>query len=67
MELNPGSSTFYYNLACCFVRAGDYEKALECLEKRIEGGALPRAWIDNDPDFDPIRSDPRFQALVDRL
>ncbi len=67
MRLNPGSSTVYYNLACCFVRAGDFEKALECLERRIEGGALPRAWIDNDPDFDPIRDDPRFQALVDRL
>lgn len=67
MELNPGSTAVYYNLACFFVRAGDVEKALECLEKRIEGGALPRAWIDNDPDFDAIRDDPRFQALVSRL
>ncbi|HET6616586.1 MAG TPA: tetratricopeptide repeat protein [Gemmatimonadota bacterium] len=67
MELNPGSATAYYNLACFYVRAGDIEKALECLEKRIEGGALPRQWIENDPDFDPIRDDPRFRALVSRL
>jgi adenylate cyclase len=67
MALNPGSSTVYYNLACFFVRAGDIEKALECLKKRIEGGALPRAWIDNDPDFDSIRENPRFQALISRL
>jgi adenylate cyclase len=67
MVLNPGSATVYYNLACFYVRAGEIEKALECLERRIEGGALPREWIDNDPDFDPIRADPRFQALVSRL
>jgi adenylate cyclase len=65
--LNPGSSTVYYNLACFYVRAGEVEKGLECLEKRIEGGALPREWIENDPDFDAIRDNPRFQALVSRL
>ncbi|HYO46104.1 MAG TPA: adenylate/guanylate cyclase domain-containing protein [Gemmatimonadota bacterium] len=67
MALNPGSSTVYYNLACFYVRAGEVDKALECLTKRIEGGALPREWIENDSDFDPIRDDPRFQALVSRL
>lgn len=67
MTLNPGSSTVYYNLACFYVRAGEVDKALECLKKRIEGGALPREWIDNDSDFDPIRDDPRFQALISRL
>ena len=67
MALNPGSATVYYNLACFYVRAGEIERALECLEKRIEGGALPRAWVDNDPDFDSIRDDPRFRALVVRL
>lgn len=67
MALNPGNATVYYNLACFYVRAGDVERALECLEKRIEGGALPREWVDNDPDFDAVRDDPRFQALVRRL
>ena len=68
MELNPGSFTVFYNLACFYVRAGEIEKALECLQKRIElGGALPRRWVENDPDFDAIRDDPRFQELVSRL
>ncbi|HUP00225.1 MAG TPA: adenylate/guanylate cyclase domain-containing protein [Gemmatimonadota bacterium] len=67
MSLNPGSTTVFYNLACFYVRAGDVEKSLDCLKRRIEGGALPREWIENDSDFDLIRDDPRFQALLERL
>ena len=26
-----------------------------------------RELVDSEPDFDPIRSDPEFQALTDRL
>ncbi len=65
--LNPGSTTVFYNLACFYALAGDVEKSLDCLKRRIEGGALPREWIENDSDLDSIRDDPRFQALLERL
>ncbi|MBA3584910.1 MAG: tetratricopeptide repeat protein, partial [Gemmatimonadetes bacterium] len=65
--LNPGSTTVFYNLACFYAKAGDVEKSLDCLKRRIEGGALPREWIENDSDLDSIRDDPRFQALLERL
>ena len=26
-----------------------------------------RAWLEQDPDMDPIRDHPRFRALLDRM
>lgn len=67
LELSPGSGNVLYNIACVYSRAGDVEKALDCLEKRIAMGPFPKEWIEHDSDFDTIRGHPRFQALLARL
>jgi tetratricopeptide (TPR) repeat protein len=56
-----------YDLAVLYTGLGDKAKAIEQLNKAYEERA---GWIINlkvEPLFDPLRSDPRFQDLVQRL
>jgi len=55
------------NSACMYARAGLKEEALRCLEKSFGRGWGKRDWVNNDPDYDSIRDDPRFQALLAKL
>jgi hypothetical protein len=48
-----------------YVGLGRFDDALGCLEVALREGGLARDWATNDPDLDPLRSDPRFQALMD--
>lgn len=52
-----------YNLACFWAGEGEIETALDCLENSIQS----RSWIENDPDLDPLREHPRYQALLASL
>ncbi len=46
------------------VIAGDYERAINILERKNWGNHLTVAWLRTDPFWDPLRSDPRFQRLI---
>ena len=61
---DPGTSI---NMACMYLRAGMKEEGLACLEKSFGRGFGKRSWVENDPDYDSVRDDPRFQALVAKL
>jgi serine/threonine protein kinase/tetratricopeptide (TPR) repeat protein len=51
-----------------YVALGDKDKAFECLEKSYEDRSIASlAEIKVDPQFDPLRSDPRFQDLLRRM
>jgi serine/threonine protein kinase/tetratricopeptide (TPR) repeat protein len=54
-----------YNAACVYLLLGDVDKSLDTLEA-TEGNVM-RSWMENDPDLDPIRDHPRFQAILDGL
>ena len=53
-------------IAAWYAHAGDYGRAIDWLEKGFQGGGgdMP---IASHPHWDPVRSDPRFQALIRRL
>lgn len=49
----------------CFL--GDSNKALDNLEKAVNAGIPGVAYINNDIDFNILRNEPRFQALIDKM
>jgi tetratricopeptide (TPR) repeat protein len=63
LATEPAEALVHYNLACYWSLAGDKHRALEFLSEALEIDPDYRCLIDEEPDFDPIRSDPRFQAL----
>ncbi len=65
--MEPEEPNVLYNVACLYALLGETDKSLDCLEKAFSKGFGYREWIENDPDFASLRSDPRFQALMQRL
>ena len=53
-------------IATWYAHGGDYGRAIDWLEKSFQVG-IGDASIASDPRWDPVRSDPRFQALIRRL
>jgi TolB-like protein/Tfp pilus assembly protein PilF len=43
------------------------DQAFAWLQKGYEQRALWLIWVESDPTFDPLRSDPRFQELLRRM
>jgi beta-lactamase regulating signal transducer with metallopeptidase domain/tetratricopeptide (TPR) repeat protein len=58
-------ATSYYNAACSWSLLGNAEKAMEELERSINAGWDDFDHIADDSDFDPIRGDRRFRALLE--
>lgn len=50
--------------ACVYARVGQTAAALECLEQAIAVGYRHREWIACEPDFEPLRGEERFRALM---
>ncbi|MDX1380545.1 MAG: hypothetical protein R3233_05465 [Xanthomonadales bacterium] len=67
LELAPNDVSVLYNATCCFALAGLREEALTTLERRLQRAAIYREWVENDSDFDSVRDDPRFQALLESM
>ena len=64
-EANPEYTGLLYNVACCESLAGRTEDAIEHLRLAIERSDRFRSLAAGDSDFDPIRDDAAFKALVD--
>jgi len=67
LAMDPGDASVLYNVACVYSHLGRIEEGIECLEKSVTSGMGQKEWIEHDSDLDPLRSHPRFQALLNRL
>jgi Flp pilus assembly protein TadD len=64
LEVEPEEALLHYNLACYLSLAGRRRAALTHLARAFALDASYRELTGSEPDFDPIRSDPQFQALT---
>ncbi len=62
-----GQSVSEWQIGTLYVRAGMYDEAIEYLGYAMDEGSTNSPYLTIDPIFDPMRDDPRFQALVARL
>jgi hypothetical protein len=53
-----------YNRACFEAICGNHDEALRLLKIALEKKLSSPDWARQDPDFERLRSDPRFQELV---
>jgi TolB-like protein/tetratricopeptide (TPR) repeat protein len=54
-------------IASMYTTLGDYEAALNVLEASVDAGDLSLGLVGIEPTLDPLRDDPRMQALMDEL
>jgi len=60
----PEEAAILYNVACAYALLNETDKAIDCLEQAFRQGYSHKVWVENDPDFSPIRDHPRFRALL---
>jgi tetratricopeptide (TPR) repeat protein len=62
----PGSGQQFtrYNIACSYSLLGDRENAFNWLDKSIEAGISDVNMLNNDPDLETLRGDPRFPDIL---
>jgi Tfp pilus assembly protein PilF len=63
-EIHPKNEHVLYCLAAAAARAGDTATALKSLRSAINANPASRAQARSDSDFDPIREDEEFLALL---
>jgi len=64
LTIDPSEAIIHYNLACYWSLAHNKSQALEYLSHAFELDNRFRDLVPQEPDFDPLRKDPDFQALT---
>jgi adenylate cyclase len=67
LAIDPMDMSSIINAACLYARSGFKEKSLDLLERAFGLGWGKRDWIEHDTDYDTLRAEPRFQALMAKL
>jgi non-specific serine/threonine protein kinase len=67
LRMDPEEAPILYNVACAYAVLNETDKALDLLERMGEKLLGYREWIEQDSDFDAMRSHPRFKALLESL
>jgi adenylate cyclase len=65
--IDPEDTAVLYNVGCVYALAGSADEALDHLDRAIQNGFGQREWVENDSDWDSLRGEPRFQALLRKL
>jgi adenylate cyclase len=65
--LYPDDMGVVVNGACLRSKMGLKEEAMDLLERVFNKGWGKKDWIENDQDYDPLRAEPRFIAMMAKL
>lgn len=64
IELDPEDPPLYFWRACTLVLQGNHDAALRDLRRALDLGDDIVPWLEQEPTLDPLRTDPRFKALL---
>ncbi|HVS01456.1 MAG TPA: protein kinase [Thermoanaerobaculia bacterium] len=67
VAIDPHNPATLYNVACTYAQLGQVEHAIDCLEESVVNGMSEIGWLEHDPDLDPLREEPRFRELSERV
>jgi adenylate cyclase len=68
LAIDPDDILTQYNVACVYSLLGDVEPAFDLLERLLpHANHETKAWIKHDSDFDPLRSHPRYQKVMELI
>jgi TolB-like protein/Tfp pilus assembly protein PilF len=56
-----------YELGTTYLALGDKDQALRELKNAYQAHSICMVWAKDDPRLDPLRSEPRFQAILQRM
>ena len=62
--IEPGSAILHYNLACYWSLIRNRRRALQHLANALDIDGNFRDLVEDEPDFDALRSDPYFRSLT---
>src|SRR5262249_12931730 len=64
LELDENDMSTLVCAACVRAKAGLRDEALQILERVFARGWGKRDWVEQDPDYDSLRDEPRFRQLI---
>lgn len=67
IELGDEPGKAAYNAGCAYALQNDRDHAMEWLQKAVHLGFDNAEKYLSDSDLDPVRSDPRFRALIESM
>jgi Flp pilus assembly protein TadD len=65
--IEPEQALLRYNLACYLSLSGQKRRALRYLSQALSLDPGYHKLIDTESDFDPLRADPQFQAICEKV
>ncbi len=66
-EMKKGNQVYPPDMAMLYARLGERDEAFRWLEKAYEERSVPLTRLKVSPEWDNLRSDPRFQDLLRRV
>ncbi len=64
IAMDPEDPMLLYNVACLYGVLGRADDCLTALEQAVNKGWGDKAWLEHDSDFDTVRNQPRYLALI---